>query len=221
MGIRATDRTRTEITVPRAIRARARIEIHQAALREDERTVLDRIPVTTPPRTLLDLAAVLPPHQLERAINETERRRLTDVLSLETLVARYPRHPGTRAMRRILEAGNIGRAVTRNDAEALFLAVLDAERLPRPESNAPIALPRATFEADFLWRPQRLIAELDGFETHGTRAAFEADRAKDRALQAAGYRVVRITWRQLNDDTSALAAELRALIESASPWPGA
>lgn len=65
---------------------------------------------------------------------------------------------------------------------------------------------------DASWPDQRLIVECDGFATHGTREAFERDRAKDRALQVAGWRVVRITWRQLQDDGETIAAQLAALL---------
>ena len=65
-------------------------------------------------------------------------------------------------------------------------------------------------EADCIWREQRLIVELDGHATHSTRSAFESDRARDRALIAAGWRVMRITWRQLHDEPQALTRDLRA-----------
>ena len=67
-------------------------------------------------------------------------------------------------------------------------------------------------EVDFAWRSERLIVELDGFAAHGTRAAFERDRARDRSLQAAGWRVVRVTWRQLREAPRQLVRELEALL---------
>jgi very-short-patch-repair endonuclease len=77
--------------------------------------------------------------------------------------------------------------------------------------NAPLDLPNRTLEADCAWLAER----LDGFATHATRAAFERDRSRDRALQAAGWRVVRITWRQLDERSGEIAAELRALLGGA------
>ena len=76
-------------------------------------------------------------------------------------------------------------------------------------------------EADCLWRRERLVVELDGYTAHATRAAFERDRARDRRLQAAGWRVVRITWRQLHDEPQEVAAELRALLVTARATPAA
>jgi very-short-patch-repair endonuclease len=73
-------------------------------------------------------------------------------------------------------------------------------------------------EADCIWREQRLIVELDGHATHATRSAFESDRARDRALVAAGWRVMRITWRQLHDEPAAITRDVRA---SLAARPGA
>jgi len=68
------------------------------------------------------------------------------------------------------------------------------------------------FIADFLWPRHRLIVELDGYRAHGTRSAFEADRARDAELKLLGYEVVRFTWRQLTSEPSQVAHTLRALL---------
>ena len=109
------------------------------------------------------------------------------------------------------ETQAIGRHVTKRELELRFLAFLDAHGLERPRTNARIELDTGAKEVDCLWPEARLVAELDGYATHGTRRAFEDDRARDRALVVAGYRVVRITWRQLGDDGAALARQLRAV----------
>jgi Protein of unknown function (DUF559) len=212
----AGERRDVEISVPRALRPRPRLEIHRACLPADEVTVCARIPVTTPARTLYDLASVLPSHRLERAATEAEIRRLTSPTSLDALVARYPRRAGNAAIRALLAAQAIGRNVTRRELELRFLGFLDEAGLPRPQVNAMVDLPSRPREVDCLWVHRRLVAELDGFSTHGTRAAFEEDRARDRALQAAGYRVVRITWRQLHEERTTVARQLQALL--AGPW---
>jgi very-short-patch-repair endonuclease len=67
-------------------------------------------------------------------------------------------------------------------------------------------------EVDAAWRRQRLIVELDGYAFHGTRAAFERDRARDRRLAAKGWRVLRVTWRDVEHRKEELAADLRALL---------
>jgi Protein of unknown function (DUF559) len=212
-GIRNTERAAVELTSPRKCR-RPRIQAHRAVLLPDE---IDRergIPVTTPARTLLDLAEVLTPDKLERAVNEAEVRRLTSPVSLDALVAWHATRRGTAAIRRILEHhAEIGETITRSELEGRFLALVDAYDLPRPKVNRP----SEHGELDVRWPDERLIVELDGFATHGTREAFERDRARDRALQAAGFRVIRITWRQLHHDAHTIAAQLSALLAATPP----
>jgi very-short-patch-repair endonuclease len=70
------------------------------------------------------------------------------------------------------------------------------------------------FEVDALWPHQRLVVELDGYEFHRTRAAFERDRARDAALQLAGYRVLRVTSRRLAGEPAAVAETIRSLLEA-------
>jgi hypothetical protein len=202
-----------EITVPANRRGCAGVCVSRAKPAPDELTVLHGISVTTPARTLLDLAAVLKPHELERAANEAEIRRLTSPTSLDVLVARYPRRPGTPAIKRLLASRAIGRNVTTEEFEHRFLAFLDAQRIPRPRTNREIGLRDGTWiKPDCHWPAANLIVELDGGATHHTRAAFESDRARDRRAVASGHRVVRVTWRQLHEDPAALAAELRTLL---------
>jgi elongation factor P len=137
--------------------------------------------------------------------------RLTDTLSLEDIVARYSGHRGV-ARLRLAVATTTGATHTRSELEALFLAFLEAANLPRPEVNARVELAGGWIEADCVWRAERTVVELDGYATHGIRSAFERDRARDRALQAAGWRVIRITWRQLHEEPDAVARALRTLL---------
>jgi|SRR4051794_26517411 len=211
-GLRSGSRRRIEVTVARRRRSTARLELHEVELQPDEVTVEAGVPVTTPARTLLDLAVVLTEQHLERAFQEAEVRRLASPTSLDALVAPYPARRGTPAIRRIVERHrNLGTAVPTSILERRFLALLDAHDLPRPSIDRL----SEGGELDATWRAQRLIVECDGFASHGTREAFEADRAKDRALQVAGWRVIRITWRQLVDDADMIAAQLRILLAAA------
>jgi very-short-patch-repair endonuclease len=84
--------------------------------------------------------------------------------------------------------------------------------LPRPRRNAHISVRGRFFEVDCLWAEQRLIVELDGRESHGTDLAFEKDRERDRLLLVEGWRVTRVTWRQLRGDATAVIADLRELL---------
>jgi very-short-patch-repair endonuclease len=97
---------------------------------------------------------------------------------------------------------------TRSALEARFLSVCRRHRLPSPEVNVRLG----TFTVDFLWRREHLVAELDGWESHRTRSAFEADRKRDVRLGLLGYQVVRFTYRQLTEQADAVAAALQALL---------
>ena len=196
-----------EVTARRR-RDRPGIRVYTSPLPPDEIAVVQAIPTTRLARTLLDLAAVLPPHQVERAVNEAEVQGLTDVLSLPDLVARYPGRRGVRTIRSILRRLEAGPAFTRSELEARFLAFVRKACLPSPILNAPLL----GYECDCVWPDRRLVVELDGHATHATRAAFERDRARDRTLSAAGWRTIRVTWRQLHESPEALVADLRTML---------
>ena len=189
---------RIDVTVPWPKCERNGLLLHRAVLRDDEITVRDGIPTTTPARTLLDLAAVLDRTALQRAINEAEILRLEGP---HRLAERYRTKRGTRALRALAPPTH-----TRSDLEARFHAFLDDRRFPTPQTNALVE----GHEVDAAWPAHKLLVELDGYAFHATRDAFELDRRRDRRLTAAGWRVIRITWRDL-DDPEALARELRAL----------
>jgi very-short-patch-repair endonuclease len=201
------DRGPCEVIAPKARRSRPGIHVHEAQLPADELTIHEGIPITTVSRTLIDLAAVLPQRQLERAINEAELLHLWDELSLDDLLHRHPRHKGNRAVRAALQKRREGSSATKSDLEEMFLGLTDGAGIPRPEINAMVE----GFEVDAVWRDVRLVIELDGRDTHGTALAFERDRERDRALQVAGWRPVRITHRQMRDTPRAVVDDLRRL----------
>jgi predicted transcriptional regulator of viral defense system len=147
-GIRRTDRTRIEITAPRAGRSRASIEWHESPLADDEVTVVRGIPVTTVPRTLLDLAAVLNERQLARALNEAEVQRLGDALSLDDVVRRHPNRQGVTRLRALTSAVDAG--VTRRELEKRFREFIARTGLPRPQFNAHVYASTRWFEIDRL-----------------------------------------------------------------------
>jgi hypothetical protein len=209
--MRNGSRARIEVSVSRHRRSTARIDVHVVDMEADEVVVNRGVPVTTPARTLLDLAAVLSPQHLKAAFDEAEVRRLTSPTSVDALVARYPGRRGTSATKRVLEEHNDrGAAIPTSILERRFLALLDAHDLPRPEINRL----SDHGELDATWREPRVIVECDSFATHGTREAFERDRAKDRALQVAGWRVIRVTWRQLTDDGDVVARQIANLLRN-------
>jgi very-short-patch-repair endonuclease len=170
-------------------RSRAGVCLHRIASidRRDLRRV-DGVPLTAPARTLLDLAAIKH-HGLEHAFIEAHAKGLVRANDVEAALHRAgPRH-GARALRALISDNASG--FTRSRAERL---------LPR------FNLPFGKYVVDACWPEQRLVVEVDGYGPHGHRAAFERDRRKDMALTAAGYTVIRVTWRQLNEEPLAVVA---------------
>jgi very-short-patch-repair endonuclease len=158
-------------------------------------------------RTLLDLAATARPSELERALAQAERLRLYDHRAIQSVLARANGHRGTAVLAR---ATTREAKWTRNEWEAAFLELLRKNGLPEPLTNDAFDVPdHGHCEPDYHWPAQRVIVELDGFEAHGTRAAFRNDRAKDAALTASGYRVLRFTR---DDDPELAINRLRALL---------
>jgi very-short-patch-repair endonuclease len=207
-----------EVTTSRKSNSQGGIHRHRTVLSADEVTERSGIPVTAVSRTIFDLAAVLPADGVEQAIREAERLRLDDRLSLEDLLARHPRRRGVVAIRECLKRRReLPEGVTRGELEARFLRLLDREGISRPSFNAWVMLGEKRYQADCLWRDAQLIVELDGYEAHGTQYAFEQDRDRDRRLQAAGFRVMHVTWRQLHEIPDEVADDLQILLD----WRGA
>ena len=204
------------MTTSRRLKARPGIRIHRATLARDERWVRDGIPLTSPARTILDLAAELDTRAVERLITEAHVARLPLRPSLATLIARYPGRRGIATLRAALAAFEDSPAWTRSEFEERFLSFLGRHGIPRPEVNARVETHIGALEVDFLWPRERVVIELDGFASHGLRPAFRDDRRRDRALQLAGHRPSRLVWEDL-DDEPALAQEVRELLA----WGGA
>jgi very-short-patch-repair endonuclease len=174
------------VTVPSTAGKRKRrgIVLHRSTtLTARHCTRLDGIPVTNPARTLADLGGLLSPAQFTAALREAEFLRLP--------IGDQPESDGPRT-----------------ELEDRMLALCRRHRLPQPEVNVRIS----RYEVDFLWRDERLIVEVDGWDSHRTRSAFEEDRARDARLAVLGYEVVRFTWRQLTRDQPAVAKTIRTLL---------
>lgn len=194
-----------DVSVPRGYRVPARgIRVHRApGLRADEISQVDGIPVTSPLRTLLDLATVAGERELEQALARADRQGLVTASQLSQYVEGHRGRAGTRRLAALL--GRVaGPALTRSEAEARFLALIRAAELRAPEANVVVE----GFEVDFLWREERLVVEIDGQAYHASATAFERDRRRDAVLAAAGLRVVRVTWRQLTGSPTAVLVRL-------------
>lgn len=197
---------RSHVTCPRWRRNTERISFHEADLPADEITAALGIPTTTPARTQLDLAPLLPSPVLGRMIHAAGPH---PGASLAELLDRYPRKPGGPKLRAIV-AQPI--PFTRSDLEADWLERIERAGLPRPAVNATVE----GYEADLVWWEHHVVAEIDTYLTHGSRSAFERDRARDRRLTGAGWRVIRLTGADGLDDLSRVLAASAARSPSRS-----
>ena len=196
----------TDVTSTHSRPGRRGIRLHRATVHPDERAIRHGIPVTSVARTLLDVAELSPERRLRRAYEEADRLGLLNRAAFERVRERGRGRRGLAAIGHLVAEERSG--ATRSSLEDLFVALCHTHSLPVPAVNASLL----GFEVDALWPEQRLVAELDGFAFHRHRAAFERDRARDAALQAAGYRVVRFTHRRLDREPGAVAGELRSLL---------
>jgi very-short-patch-repair endonuclease/predicted transcriptional regulator of viral defense system len=212
-GIRGYSGGTIHVTTAHKSTSTKRIRRHLSVVPSDERVVEEGIPVTSVHRTIFDLA----PHEdvdaVVAMIKEAEYLNCWDLLSLPDLLERYPGKRGRRKVRFALERLTEeppGR--TRSKLEERCAPFLRRHRLPLPRFNDWILLGPKRFQVDCHWPHLELIVELDGWEGHHTRPAFQDDRARDRALRVAGYSVIRLTWTQLNSEPGQVAADLRQLL---------
>jgi len=195
-----------EVSAPRG-RRRPGLNVHEGGIEDADRTVRDGIPVTTVARTLFDLAEVEEEEQLRGSFEEADRLGLLQLSALEGVCQRGHGRRALRPIRRLIDEARMPET-TRSPLESRFLDFCRANQLVLPQTNVTVA----GREADAYWPAQRLVVELDGWSFHSHRAAFERDRARDAAMQAAGYRVIRITHRRLERQPAAIANELRCLL---------
>jgi predicted transcriptional regulator of viral defense system len=211
-GIRPSASAKIEVTVPRpASYGPTGVQTHERlALTPADVTLREAIPCVSAARALLDLAERLDDDVVASACTRAEQLKMFDGRAIDELLERNHGARGTARLRRVTNELDPRTAHTRQELERRFLLLCRSSGLPAPLVNASIALDDHTFVPDFLWPAQRLIAETDGYQTHGTREAFERDRRRDQLLDAAGYRTLRFTWRQLRDEPDRVAQTLRA-----------
>jgi len=187
------------------------VVVHEASL-EGERVRRLGIVVTTPARTLLDLADLVPRRTLERAIDEAEYLRL-DYRGVA------PKHgrSGNGLLTSVLALHKPGSTRTRSPLEEDFLAFCDTRGFPRPEVNIHVE----GYLCDFVWHEQALIVETDGKRAHGTRRARERDPVRDAELQLAGWMVIRVTYLRLLSKPGAVEEQVRKALRRAPAAPAA
>lgn len=197
---------RIEVTVPRSSGPRKGLVVHRSrVIHVDDRAVVNAIPATSVARTLVDLADVLSERRLADAVHESEVLRLFDLTAVGAALERLAGRPGRHRLRRVLAAYS-ERPDTKSKAERRFLGILARQGLPAPLANAPVG----GYTLDCFWPHAALAVEVDGAGAHNTRRAFQRDRERDRRLGTIGIQVVRVSWRDLEDEAR-LAAELKAI----------
>jgi very-short-patch-repair endonuclease len=199
------------VTIPPARGAtRPKLEVHRAPL--DPRDVRRRhgLRLTSPPRTILDIAATSEPDELEPLIAEAQYRRLATDQELRDQLARNPGKRGVRRLREVLDLPG-GARRTRSPSERELLTLLRRARIDGYEINARVH----GYEVDFLFPDAGLVAEVDGYDAHSGRVAFERDRLKAATLTAHGLVVMHITGRQIRRDPDGVVARIVRAIDEA------
>jgi predicted transcriptional regulator of viral defense system len=201
--------------VPRHHTAPKGVVRHRARnLVEEDRSMIDGIPVTSVSRTLLDLAWKLRADQLRRVLARAEDLGLFDLEAINAVIERNRGHHGAKRLRHAIAIYE--RPIwTRSEFERRFVERLVAAGLPRPATGWN----EVGHELDVYWPERRFGVELDVFETHGTRHAFETDRERDLDFALAGIQTVRVTERQFHREPEAIAARVEALLARHGEMP--
>jgi very-short-patch-repair endonuclease len=192
---------------------RAGVRAHRTR-RLDPRDVRSRhgLPVTSPARTLLDLADTLAPNRLARALDEARITGLVRPAQLRAVLNRPAGRHGAAVLRSLIDA-EAEPQLTRSELEERMLALIRSADLPAPRVNQRLH----GYEVDFHWPVERLVVEVDGFRFHSSRRAFERDRLKDARLRDHDVETLRVTWRQLDREPIAVAARLARALQRRAP----
>ena len=172
------------VTAPTSRGAKRPFVVHCAGLLAQDKTEVEEIPVTSLARTLLDLAGMLSATSFERVLERAEKLQVLDLGPLREVLNRAGHHRGAPRLRQALGIYRDDPTVTRSKLERRFLALVRKAGLPLPSMNFNVA----EFELDAYWERERFVVELDVYETHGSRAAFERDRLRQEDLKLMGSR---------------------------------
>jgi very-short-patch-repair endonuclease len=175
-----------DVIVRGSRRSHKGITLHRDTVPPSDRTIRHGLAVTTVDRTLRDLAGVLTAEELDRVVNEALVQRLVTVQGLLASVERSPRRRGAARLRELLHDHH---GITRSEAERALKRLIRRSGIPEPRTNARVA----GYEVDCHWSALALVVEVDSASVHGTPRSFQADRAKEAALVAAGQRLIRVT----------------------------
>jgi very-short-patch-repair endonuclease len=196
------------VTVPTPRRAKRAFVVHFADLPVRDRAFQDEIPVTGLARTKLDLAAMLSTSQLESILERSEELRRFDLTAIDDLLSRTVGHPGNGPLHKALAVYREEPAFTRSKLERRFLDLVRKAGLPAPSMNFNVA----EFELDAYWAREQFVVELDVYETHGSRAAFERDRLRQEDLKLIGIEMTRVTGPRLDREPERVMERVAALL---------
>ncbi len=208
-GFWAWEERRIDVTVPGGARDIDGVLVHRSRALERDVQVRCDIRVTTPARTLLDLAAVLPERALRRIVRRAQAQHAVSVRQILELLERSNGHRGAARLRAVIADGP---APTRSELEDLLLDLIDRAGIERPEINAPLRFGTQTIIPDYLWRARRVAVEADSVAWHDHKLTREHDADKQAQLEAAGLRVLRITWQQITRSPQQTLARIRAAL---------
>jgi very-short-patch-repair endonuclease len=183
--------------------SRPGIIVHRSTIVPVEFGYIRGIPVTSPARTICDLAGREPMHAVEQLLIDARRARCVTDAELYAVLDRAPHRKGHAKVRALLE-DEMEEGYSRSRAERRLRALVKQADLPCPTYNRKVC----TLLVDAVWWGLKFVVEVDGRKDHGTPWAFENDRRRDQILAAAGYRVIRITWRQLVNEPMAVAVRI-------------
>lgn len=192
-----------EVTVSGSRHRRRGIRIHRATALGSDWGHIDRVPVAALNPTLLGVAATQSRKTLDSVVDRAKRRGLLDLDSLDRFLARRSRSPGAWQLTNALDLYRAP-VFDRARSELEFLDLVEKAGLPRPALNTWVD----EFEIDAYWEHERFAVEVDGWETHGTRRAFEEDRVRTEDMRLAGIDVVRITARRIEREPHEVARRL-------------
>jgi very-short-patch-repair endonuclease len=199
-----------DVTAPIRRRAKREFRVHfSSILAVEDRGEREGIPVTSVARTLMDLAIRLRADQLDRRLERAEELGILDVAGIEALLARAGGHRGRGRLGRALALYQPDPAFTRSRFEKLFRRFVREAGLPAPSMNFNVA----GFELDAYWPEHRFVVELDLYETHGSRAAFERDRLRQEELKLLGIEMIRVTRPRLEREPDVVIRNLATLLE--------
>jgi hypothetical protein len=176
---------------------------HCPALRGEDLSKTEGLPVTAVPRTLLDYASTAKQYRLEAAIDRADRLDLLDPAAIDRITDEVRGHRGRRRLQGAIEIYR-ETGFTRSGGEKRMLSALADAGIPRPAVNLFIE----GYELDFYWERERFAVELDSWEHHRSRRSFEADRKRQEELAMAGIEIIRITGTRLKHEPHQVAIRI-------------